>query len=96
MLQVPIYVINLVDRPERLKYIDYNFKKYNLKYNVVSVEKPLDKGKFKYIGERGCFYSHIKILEQALNKSDDIFIIAEDDAHLTDKFSYLFDTIWKV
>lgn len=92
MLQVPIYVINLVDRPERLKYIDYNFKKYNLKYNVVSVEKPLDKGKFKYIGERGCFYSHIKILEQALNKSDDIFIIAEDDAHLTDKFSYLFDT----
>ena len=79
-----IYVINLIERKDRLEHIKKNF----LEYNIIPVEA------IKHIeGYKGCFLSHKKCIQIAKEKKLKYIIVIEDDCSPLENFTKRLDNI---
>ncbi|XWV26224.1 hypothetical protein QJ857_gp0852 [Tupanvirus soda lake] len=67
------YCINLYDRDDRMNEVKQIFDKYNLPVKFFRVERD------KISGARGCFTSHVKIINDAYKKNLNNVLIFEDD-----------------
>lgn len=79
-----VQVINLEQRKDRRIETCNEFKRYNFPINTDKVTffkaiSPNTAGGFDSIGARGCFLSHLNILENAKNNKYKNILILEDD-----------------
>ena len=95
----PIYVINLKTDITRRKYIKALFKRHNINYNLIMVDRfnyePQNELKYKLNSSKmGCILSHLWCINDAINNSkninDERFIIFEDDIIFHKQFEQLF------
>lgn len=79
-----IYVINLIERKDRLEHIKKNF----LEYNIIPVEA------IKHTeGYKGCFLSHKKCIQIAKEKKLKYIIVIEDDCSPLENFTKKLENI---
>lgn len=86
---VPVYIINLQERKDRLQYIVKEFNnRPEFDVNIVPACK-------HECGALGLWLSIRKIISMAKDKEEDVIIICEDDHHFTSAYSkeYLFQQI---
>jgi glycosyl transferase family 25 len=86
-----IYVINLPSRPDRRSEMDAQLRRVGLGLTASNVRlfdaiRPEDAGEFPSIGARGCFLSHLSILEEAAALKFNKIAILEDDANFVSSF----------
>jgi glycosyl transferase family 25 len=86
-----IYIVNLLERTDRLREIQEQLNLINLSNNHTSVYvfpavRPTDQGEFDSIGARGCFLSHLGILKDAAFHNYKNILILEDDVNFSDNF----------
>ncbi|MBP6714374.1 MAG: glycosyltransferase family 25 protein [Aliarcobacter sp.] len=79
-----VYIINLKKRIDRFEEIKKEFEILGIncpsdKIEIFEAVEPSEKGKWPSIGARGCFFSHFKIIEKAIELKLKRFIIIEDD-----------------
>ncbi|WP_422032904.1 glycosyltransferase family 25 protein [Roseovarius sp.] len=79
-----IYVINLASRPDRLAEIGDQFAAVGLTVGEGNVQRfdaarPAEPGPWPSVGARGCFMSHLGVLEDAVERGFDRITIVEDD-----------------
>jgi len=88
-ITIPLYLINLKDREERLAHALTQFK-YKPEFDVNVVEACQHK-----IGANGLWQSIIKVVKMAIQNDDDVIIISEDDHEFTEKYNkdYLISNI---
>ena len=97
-----IYVINLVEDIRKRNYIYILFKKYNINYNLVIVDR-IDKEVYNNlvndnrisIAELGCCMSHMWCLIDSFKKKCENCIIFEDDVIFSKVFIESFLNIFK-
>ncbi|MBZ0130279.1 MAG: glycosyltransferase family 25 protein [Rhodobacteraceae bacterium] len=87
-----VYVINLPARTDRRAEMERQLARVGLSFDrpeVVLFEavRPADKGEFPTIGTRGCYLSHLGVIEQALADGCETFLLMEDDADFTQDFN---------
>lgn len=95
-----IYVINLANRPDRRREMYRELRRIGLSADTPVVEiftafRPDDAGAFPSIGARGCFLSHLGVLQRAHHNGDRAFLLLEDDATFTPDGTRLFETALK-
>lgn len=88
----PMLVINLPFRNDRRKEFSQTLEGIGLDFdhpnvNLFEASRPPDKGGFPSIGARGCFLSHLRAIEVALEKGWESLIICEDDLDFSPDFS---------
>jgi glycosyl transferase, family 25 len=93
-----IYVINLDSRVDRLAEISGQLKRLSLTIDEVKIHRfsaiaPPDAGNFPSIGSRGCFLSHLQVLEDALESKLSTILILEDDADFIEQIDDLLPTV---
>ena len=79
-----VRIINLPHRVDRKAEIGIQLERLGLDWSSVGVnifraKQPADAGDFPSIGARGCFLSHLAILQEAVEKSSKKILIIEDD-----------------
>lgn len=101
------YVVNLLQRRDRLMYITSEFARAGVhvqssQVKLFSAIKPESAEQFPSIGSRGCFFSHLSILRASVRDKVERVLIVEDDLHLArpliehpeDVLEHLDDTLW--
>jgi glycosyl transferase, family 25 len=86
------YVINLVQRKDRRREMEYQLKKIGFqlldrKVHFSPAVRPQTKAGFPSIGARGCFLSHMNILADATQKGYRRVLICEDDLNFVSDFN---------
>lgn len=89
-----IYVINLPARTDRRADSARSFRRIGLGHDhpqvtVFPAIRPEARGEFPSVGARGCFLSHMTVLERALAAGHGHFLIMEDDADFSPRFGAL-------
>lgn len=84
-----IEIINLISRKDRKKQILKQLGRlgYEIdgdRFRLFDAIQPENKGKFPSIGARGCFDSHLNILQQAKKDGVNKLLIIEDDLNFSD------------
>jgi GR25 family glycosyltransferase involved in LPS biosynthesis len=96
-----IFVLNLDRRKDRLELIDKQLKRFSLKYERISaidgnlfenVNPNIGNG-WNHKGVAGCLLSHRKIVDIAINRKLENYLVIEDDTILSDNFLDYFDYI---
>jgi glycosyl transferase family 25 len=92
-----IYIINLESRTDRLREVSAQLAKLSLgidgqRIRHFSAVKPPDAGDFPTLGARGCFMSHLGILQACRAGGVKRVLILEDDAYFTADFAARFDS----
>lgn len=85
-----VYVINLPFRTDRRKEMQYEFDKIGVNASDVyffPAVRPDEAGGFPSIGARGCFLSHLGVLEDAMQNNCRQILIVEDDLNFVDDFN---------
>ena len=87
-----IYIINLLERKDRLNETIQELKKINIDINDKKIEvftaiKPKEALDFPNIGTRGCFESHLSILKIAQKQNLNNVLIIEDDIQFNINFT---------
>lgn len=83
-LKIPVYVVNLPERKERLKHIELQFEgKTEFDVKIVDACK-------HSIGALGLWLTIRKIISLAISNDDDVIIIAEDDHVFTENYDAKF------
>lgn len=86
---IPTFVINLKERKERRDHIISEFNgKSEFKMQIIDACT-------HEVGAVGLWNSIVKIIQEAIDKDEDVIIICEDDHYFTEHYSpkYLFDNI---
>ena len=100
-----IFVINLPARADRRREIDQQLRRLGLslqheKVVLFPAVRPESPGGFPSIGARGCFMSHLGVLQMAQAKGVDNILILEDDCdfskNVTAMLSQLDDGLQKM
>ena len=100
-----IRIINLSHRTDRRREISDELRSIGLKINEKNVKLHeassfSDKGLFPVAGARGCFHSHLSVLEEALKEGFQNILIFEDDCDFTpninDRMSKVLDELEKM
>jgi GR25 family glycosyltransferase involved in LPS biosynthesis len=78
---IPVYIINLPERTERLIHIKKQFDEKK-EFDTIIVEACKHK-----IGAVGLWNSIVKVINLAIENEDDVIIICEDDHQFTDNYS---------
>ena len=78
------FVINLIDRVDRRRQVEREFKRIGLripndKVEIFSAVRPTERGGFVDISTKGCFSSHRDVLELARHKRLRNVLVFEDD-----------------
>jgi glycosyl transferase family 25 len=86
------YVINLPERRDRLEEMREQLGRVGLRLGEGNVAlfpavRPADKGAFETTGARGCFLSHLAVLQDAANSSCARVAIFEDDLNFSRDFN---------
>lgn len=81
------YIVNLPERADRRREMDAELARAGLRASIGRIRyyravRPADAGAFPSIGARGCFMSHLGILEEALRDRLGNVLIMEDDLRL--------------
>ena len=79
-----VYVINLPSRTDRLHETIAELKSVGInhdhpKLTVFPAVRPSDPGGFRTVGARGCFLSHLSVLDHAVSRGHTRIMILEDD-----------------
>lgn len=87
----PLYLINLPSRKDRRAEFADQLDKIGLSFDHPSVHvfpaiRPDELAGFPTLGTRGCFLSHMSVLEQALSVGAKSVIICEDDLDFASDF----------
>lgn len=93
-----IYVINLDSRPDRRKEMDDQLRRMGLSLYQPPVElfravRPDGAGAFASIGARGCFLSHLGVVQDAVQSKLQSFLILEDDVDFSRDFQQRSDSL---
>lgn len=93
-----VYVINLPNRRDRRREITGQMEKIGLSFSqpnilLFSAVRPDSPGDFPSIGARGCFLSHLKILQHAYSKGFERILIFEDDLNFAADFKERIDKV---
>lgn len=83
-----IYVINLPSRADRRSEMEEQLAKADLSFlngrvRLFDAVRPDEAGAFPSIGARGCFLSHLGVLQTAERQGCERFLILEDDANVS-------------
>jgi len=78
---IPVYIINLPERTERLEHIKKQFEGKK-EFDPIIVEASKHK-----IGAVGLWNSIIKVINLAIENDDDVIIICEDDHQFTENYT---------
>jgi hypothetical protein len=83
-----IYVINLPERADRRKEVLGELHRVGVQPDDPFITfwqavRPADRGEFRSIGARGCFLSHLGVLEDAVAQGLQSILIIEDDMDWT-------------
>lgn len=86
-----LFVINLKARVDRRIEMEAQLRGIGLSFSNPKVElleaiRPADAGGFPTVGARGCFMSHLKILELAVKADLKRILIVEDDLNFSSDF----------
>lgn len=84
-----IQVINLKSRVDRRREVLEEFRQIGVRagdFEWFDAVKPADRGGFESIGARGCFLSHLTILQQSVATSAERVLILEDDVSFSSDF----------
>lgn len=86
-----VYIINLPQRTDRKRGIQQQFARIGLdfddpKVNLFKAMRPESRGKWPTIGAKGCFFSHLNVLQHATTADYQSILILEDDADWSDSF----------
>ena len=81
------YIINLPSRSDRRQAVLSDLARAGIQANdpklrIFSAVRPNDKGDFPSIGARGCYMSHLGVLQAALAEGIENVLIIEDDLAL--------------
>lgn len=87
----PLFLINLPTRTDRLAEFEDQLLKIGLtlKHPLIHIfpaVRPAELAGFPTLGTRGCFLSHMAVLEQVLSVGETSVIICEDDLDFADDF----------
>jgi len=87
----PLFLVNLSERTDRLKEFNVQLEKVGLSFehprvHIFPAIRPTELAGFPTLGTRGCFLSHMTILEQALLAGESSAIICEDDLDFSPDF----------
>lgn len=79
-----IYVINLRERADRRREVDIQLRRIGLsldhpRVTLFPATRFDEAGPFPSLGARGCFDSHLSVLQRHLDSGDDRAIVLEDD-----------------
>lgn len=86
-----IYVLNLPERTDRLKYIKQEMTRIDMPFESDKVRlfpaiKPKNKEPFVKLGSKGCFLSTLKILKESREENLKNLLILQDDAQFLPTF----------
>jgi glycosyl transferase family 25 len=86
-----VYIINLPYRVDRRKEMEDQFRKISVdnhhpKISFFPAVRPLDAGEFPTIGARGCFSSHLAVLNDAQKNGYTKVLLLEDDVDFSSDF----------
>ena len=89
-----IYVINLASRADRRREMGEQLASVGLRLDVGPVElftavRPTEAGAFPSVGSRGCFLSHLGVLQKARAEGLDRILVLEDDVDFAPAFDVL-------
>jgi glycosyl transferase family 25 len=82
-----IVVINLVERNDRRRHVlgelaSVGIDENDPRFRIFAAVRPDDAGGFPSIGARGCFMSHLGVIEEALRDGVERLLVVEDDLRL--------------
>jgi glycosyl transferase family 25 len=84
----PGIVINLPDRKDRREETELEFARIGFKnFSFFQASRPLDRGAFASIGERGAYESHLAVLRGAIGRP--CALVMEDDVQFSDDIASL-------
>lgn len=86
-----IFIINLPDRADRRREMDEQLARLGLSLEdphitLFEAVRPGDKGEWPSIGARGCFMSHLGVLQMAAGQGLERILVLEDDINWTGAF----------
>ena len=87
-----VYIVNLPERSDRRREIKAELQRLGLRVDGQRIRfhraiRPDDAGQFPSLGARGCFLSHLGILNDAINDDLEKILVIEDDLCIDDRFS---------
>lgn len=87
-----VYIVNLPERDDRRREIEAELDRIGLqvdgkKIRYLSAIRPDDAGLFPSLGARGCFLSHLSILNDAIENDLESILVMEDDLSIHARFS---------
>lgn len=88
-------VINLETRPDRRAEMTRQLARVGWEADFFPAVRPSDAGGFESIGARGCFMSHLSILQQARDDRVGLLMIMEDDLNFNKHFAELWDVAYQ-
>jgi glycosyl transferase family 25 len=87
-----IYIVNLPERSDRRREMEAELGRYAIavdgaKIRYLQAVRPDDAGLFPSLGSRGCFLSHLAILNHAVEDDLDNVLVMEDDLSVDQRFA---------
>ena len=86
-----VYIVNLPYRLDRRREINAELQRFNIsidgdKVRLLEAIRPEHEGNFPSIGARGCFLSHLKLINDAIKDDLENILVMEDDLQLDARF----------
>ena len=87
-----VYIVNLPERSDRRREMEIELARIGLSVDANKIRyynaiRPEDAGLFPSIGARGCFLSHLGLLNEAIKDNLDNVLVMEDDLSINNRFS---------
>jgi glycosyl transferase, family 25 len=97
----PLVLINLPNRTDRKSEFAAQLRRIGLSLDDPGIEvfpaiRPTDLAGFPTLGTRGCYLSHMAVLERAMEVGDSSVIICEDDCDFAPDFLMRLPAVMKV
>lgn len=85
-----ITVVNLPERTDRRREMEAELEKVgidaaDIRLHFFAAKRPTEQGYWPSLGARGCFQSHLEILQQAQRDGLRNILVVEDDCDFTDR-----------
>jgi len=86
-----VYIVNLPERSDRRREIEAELNRFGMRVDGDKIRfwkaiRPDGPGLFPSLGARGCFLSHLSILNDAIENDLDRILVMEDDLSIDERF----------
>jgi glycosyl transferase family 25 len=93
-----IYIINLIERTDRSDEMKIQLRRIGVDFPNDKIEffpaiRPQAAGDFESIGAKGCFLSHLNVLDNAVRRRFQRILICEDDLNFSRDFDGRIDKV---